>query len=275
MDFALFLYLSEVALQLVIHRTHNIQLELIIYFCSMKIKPTIVFEDEEIVIVNKPANFLSIPDRFKHDLPSVSKWLQQGREEIYTVHRLDKVTSGILCFAKTKESHKKLSKQFQERTVHKVYLALVDGIPMHETGTIDKPIAENMAQRGKMIVAKRGKPSLTTYKVVETFQNFSLVEAQIHTGRTHQIRVHFQFIGHPLAIDELYGRRTAFYLSEVKRNKYVQGKYQEERPLMSRSTLHAYKLTFNHPTTGEEMTFSADLPKDFSAVLKQLRRWGK
>lgn len=245
------------------------------YFCNMKVKPTIVFEDDELVIVNKPAHFLSIPDRFKRDLPNVYQWLQKSKEEVYVVHRLDKETSGIMCFAKTKDSHKQLSKQFQERTVQKIYLALVDGTPIHDSSKIDKPIAENMAQRGKMIIAKRGKPSLTTYQVVEKFQNFSLLETQIHTGRTHQIRVHLQFIGHPLAVDVLYGRRSGFYLSEVKRRKYVQGKHQEERPLMSRSTLHAYKLTFNHPISNEPMTFVAELPRDFSAVVKQLRRWGK
>lgn len=241
----------------------------------MKKQPIIIFEDEDLIIVNKPENYLTIPARFKKDLPNVYHWLQRDRTEVYIVHRLDRETSGILCFAKTESSHKNLSKQFQERTVEKRYLALVDGIPTKEEGFIDKPIAENMAQRGKMIIAKRGKPSQTSYKVVETFRNFSLLEAHIHTGRTHQIRVHFQFIGHPLAVDVLYGRREGFHLSEVKGKKYQQGKHEEERPLMSRSTLHASKLVFNHPVTNEELVFEAALPKDFGAVLKQLRRWGK
>ena len=154
-------------------------------------------------------------------------------------------------------------------------MALVDGTPSKEEGFIDKPIAENMAQRGKMIIAKRGKSSQTSYKVLETFKNFSLVEAHIHTGRTHQIRVHLEFIGHPLAVDVLYGRRVGFNLSEVKGRKYQQGKNVEERPLMSRSTLHALKLVLNHPVTNEKLIFEAPLPKDFAAVVKQLRRWGK
>jgi RluA family pseudouridine synthase len=241
----------------------------------MKIQPTIVFEDEDLIIVNKPANYLTIPARFKKDTPNVYNWLQRDRTEVFIVHRLDRETSGILCFAKTESSHKILSKQFQEREVEKRYLALVDGVPNNEEGYIDKPIAENMAHRGKMIIAKRGKASQTSYKVLEVFKKFSLIEAHIHTGRTHQIRVHLQFIGHPLAVDVLYGRREGFNLSEVKGRKYQQGKHVEERPLMSRSTLHALKLVLNHPVTNEKLTFEAPLPKDFSAVVKQLRRWGK
>ena len=241
----------------------------------MKVKPTIVFEDEDLIIVNKPANYLTIPARFKKDLPNVYNWLQRDRTEVFIVHRLDRETSGILCFAKTENSHKVLSKQFQEREVEKRYLALVDGVPNNEEGFIDKPIAENMAQRGKMIIAKRGKSSQTSYKVLEAFKKFSLVEAHIHTGRTHQIRVHLEFIGHPLAVDVLYGRREAFNLSEVKGRKYQQGKHVEERPLMSRSTLHAFRLILNHPVTNEKLTFEAPLPKDFAAVVKQLKRWGR
>jgi RluA family pseudouridine synthase len=241
----------------------------------MKVQPAIIFEDDNLIIVNKPANYLTIPARFKKESPNVYNWLQRDRTEVFIVHRLDRETSGILCFAKTESSHKILSKQFQEREVEKRYLALVDGIPSKEEGFIDKPIAENMAQRGKMIIAKRGKSSQTSYKVLETFKNFSLVEAHIHTGRTHQIRVHLEFIGHPLAVDVLYGRRVGFNLSEVKGRKYQQGKNVEERPLMSRSTLHALKLVLNHPVTNEKLIFEAPLPKDFAAVVKQLRRWGK
>jgi 23S rRNA pseudouridine1911/1915/1917 synthase len=243
-------------------------------FVRMKMQPTIIFEDNDLIIVNKPANYLTIPARFKKELPSVYSWLQQDREDVYIVHRLDRETSGILCFAKNETSHKVLSKQFQDRIVEKLYLALVDGIPAQGEGTIDKPIAENMAQRGKMIIAKRGKASLTTYKVVEKFKSFSLVEAQIHTGRTHQVRVHLQSIGHPLAVDFLYGKREGFYLSELKGRKYHSGKEEDERPLMTRSTLHAAKLVLNHPTTDQPMVFEAPLPNDFAVVMKQLRRWG-
>ena len=165
--------------------------------------------------------------------------------------------------------------QFEARTVDKIYLALVEGTVHKEEGEINQPIANNMRDKGRMIIAKRGKPSLTLYKVVERFKNYTLVEANIKTGRTHQVRVHFEVIGYPLAVDSLYGRKDAFLLSEVKMKKYRRGKdVIEEKPLMSRTTLHAAKVTFNHPTTNESMTFEAELPKDFRAVLNQLRKWG-
>ena len=135
-----------------------------------------------------------------------------------------------------------LSHQFQERTVEKIYYALVDGILTATEGEINQGIAPHPARPGKMMVSNKGKKSLTYYKVVEQFQSFALVEANIKTGRTHQIRVHFEAIGYPLAIDELYGNRTEFRLSEIKLRKYRLGKDQIERPLMSRTTLHAFRL---------------------------------
>ncbi len=239
----------------------------------MNLKPVILFEDDDLVIVNKPANYLTIPDRFRHEEPSILSWLKAKNEAIFVVHRLDKATSGILCFAKNSESHKHLSKQFQERTVDKIYWALIDGQLMQKEGEINRPIAENMGKRGKMLVARRGKPSLTLYKALETFKDFELVEATIKTGRTHQIRVHFQFVGHPLAVDAVYGKRSEFFLSEVKKKKYRGSKNEEERPLMKRTTLHSVKLSLDHPKTEERMVFQTELPKDFSALLKQLRRW--
>ena len=179
-----------------------------------------------------------------------------------------------MCFAKTAEAHKSISTQFQERSTSKIYLALVDGKPLRKEGIINKPIAQNQVNSSKMIIAERGKPSITAYKVVEEFRHYALVEADIKTGRTHQIRVHFQSMGHPLAIDELYGKRERLYLSEIK-SGYNIGKFDTERPLMSRTTLHANRLTIQHPQTGEEMAFEAPLHKDFAAIVKQLRKWGK
>ncbi len=240
----------------------------------MKSKVEIVYHDEAVIVVNKPPNYLSIPDRYAPQLPNVLGFLKSQFEEVFTVHRIDKPTSGIMCFARTAEAHKELSNQFQERTVQKIYLALVDGKPLKKEGIIDKPIAQNKVNAAKMIIADRGKPSVTHFKVVEEFRQYALVEAEIKTGRTHQIRVHFLSMGHPLAIDELYGKREKIYLSEVKSN-YNIGKFEDEQPIMSRTTLHANRLTFNHPTTGELMHFEAPLHKDFAALMKQLRKWGR
>ena len=238
-------------------------------------KLEILYADDHIVLINKASGMLSIPDRYSPEKPNLLTSLREQYGDIYTVHRLDKETSGILCYARTEAAHKHLSKQFQERTIEKIYLTLVDG-QMHESeGVIEKPIAPHPHIAGKMIVTAKGKPSRTDWKVVETFKNFTLVEANIKTGRTHQIRVHFEAQGYPLAIDSVYGRREEFLLSEVKnKKKFRMGKEQEERPLMSRSILHAFRLTFMHPHTDEPMVQEAPLPKDFRAVIQQLRKWG-
>jgi RluA family pseudouridine synthase len=166
--------------------------------------------------------------------------------------------------------------QMEHHTADKFYLALIDGALHHEEGEIDKPIGEHYSIPGKMAISNGGKPSLTFYRAVERFQRFTLVEAQIKTGRTHQIRVHFQSIGYPLAIDALYGRREQLFLSEIKGKKFKLGKFtEEERPLMERTSLHSSRLRLQHPVTGEMMEFKSELPKDFAAVLNQLRKWGK
>ena len=239
----------------------------------MKNKVQILHQDEALILVNKPANYLSIPDRYDTHKASVLGFLRQKFEEVYTVHRLDMETSGIMCFARTKAAHKHLSQQFENRTVDKIYHCLVEGIPNPASGNIDKSIATHPHKPGKMIVAAKGKKSLTLYRILEKFKNYSLIEANIKTGRTHQIRVHFSAIGHPLMVDPLYGRKTAFFLSELKLKKYRSNREEEERPLMSRCTLHAHYLSLNHPVTGEKIALESILPKDFKALLNQLRKW--
>jgi 23S rRNA pseudouridine1911/1915/1917 synthase len=239
-----------------------------------KIKPEIIFFDDDIIIVNKPANYLTIPDRHDATKPSVSAFLKEKFEEIFIVHRIDKETSGIICFARNEHAHRYISLQFEKRECEKIYLALVEGKMMSSEGTIDKPIAESQTTVGKMVIANRGKTSITKYKVLEYFNNFSLVECEILTGRMHQIRIHLQSIGYPLAIDSMYGRKGEFFLSDVKHKKFKLSKDAGvERAIMSRSTLHAYKLTINHPTSGEKVTFFAEIPKDFDAVVSQIRKW--
>ncbi len=240
----------------------------------------IIFEDDDLIVANKPAGLLTIPDRFDSTKPSLVgylKSLQPPDAKVFIVHRLDRETSGILCFAKNEAAHKHLSKQFEEKTAAKFYLALVDGRLIPEFGKIDFSIAESATTPGKMVTAKRGKESLTFYKTLENFKQFTLVEAEIKTGRTHQIRVHFQSLGFPLAVDALYGRRDNLLLSEVKR-KYKLSKLQgtdEERPIMNRTTLHAFRLELEHPTSGERVQFVCEPPKDFAALVSQLQKWGK
>ena len=238
----------------------------------MKIKPDIIHEDESFVIVNKPPRYLAIPDRYEVTKPNVADFLKRKYDEILTVHRIDKETSGIMVFARNEAAHRELSRQFQERTVTKIYAALCDGVFKEKTGIIDAPLLNNLASSGKVVVNRSGKPSVTHYEAVEQFRDFALVEFDLKTGRTHQIRAHALHIGHPLMTDAIYGRREEFMLSEIMGKRYKSGKNHTERSLLSRSALHAARLTFRHPTSGETVTFSADLPKDMRAVVAQLRK---
>ncbi|MEK7255426.1 MAG: RluA family pseudouridine synthase [Bacteroidota bacterium] len=241
----------------------------------MKHSFEIIYEDDDFVIVNKAPFVLTIPDRFAPEKFNLFHWLNDHYGRVFVVHRLDKETSGILIFAKNEEAHRSLSLQFEGREVDKFYYVLVEGRVHEEEGVIDKPIAPHPAHPDKMIISAHGKPSVTHYKVLEYFKNYTFLEANIKTGRTHQIRVHFQALGYPLAVDALYGRKEKFLLSDVKGRKFKLGKEQEEQPLMVRSSLHAGRLYFQHPRTGEAMTFEAPLPRDFAAVMAQLRKWGK
>lgn len=238
----------------------------------MKRKVDIIYEDEYLVAVNKPANLLTIPDRFRHDLPNLFAMLSSTREELYTVHRLDKFTSGGILFAKDKETHKLLSQMFMDRVPEKYYIAVVDGSFRTPTGIVDEPLSESTTTRGKMLVHKRGKESKTAYEVLESFTSFSYVRLRIFSGRLHQIRVHMAHIGHPLVVDHLYGRREAFFISEIKRKKFNLKKGEEEKPLIERQPLHSHQLIFPHPISGKMLNLEFPIPKDIKALLNQLRK---
>ena len=238
----------------------------------MKIE--VLYEDDNMVIVNKPTGVLVIPDRFDTSVPSLNQLLQaKYQQHIYVVHRLDRGTSGVICFAKNETTHKYLSSLFMEHKVEKYYQGLVGGRVVPEEGTIQTAISEHPTQKGKMITGKKGKASRTDYKVLEQWPLYSLVEFRIYTGRTHQIRVHIQSIGHPIICDDLYGDGQPFLLSNIKK-KYNAGKYEEEKPLMNRLALHAYKLVFTDEN-GKEVVAIAPLPKDMAACVNQLNKWSK
>lgn len=235
----------------------------------------ILFEDEDYVIINKPAGLLTLPDRFNPSLPNLYSILKSKYEKIWTIHRLDADTSGVIVFAKNQKAHRNLSIKFEKREVKKIYLAIVNGALESQNGSINLPLAERKDQKGTMKVYRyKGKKAITNYKVLEKFRNFSLVEIELMTGRMHQIRVHFQAIGHPLVVDPIYGGREAFFLSEIK-SRYIHKEEQEERPLIDRLTLHAKSIEFEHYRTGEILIVEAPLPKDFRALLNQLRKINK
>ncbi len=235
-----------------------------------KIDPEIIFENDSFIAINKPAGLLSIPDREQTQI-SLKDILLEKYGSIFTVHRLDKETSGIILFAKTEAAHKYFSRLFEERKIEKFYQGLVHGIPTTKKGTIDAPIAEHGVQKGLMVVHRRGKTSITDYEVIEEHKSFSLVQFQLHTGRTHQIRVHCKNIGHPLACDELYGDGKPVLLSAIKK-KYKMSKHdEEERPMLNRLALHSYRLKFTD-ADGKIIDLEAGLPKDIRALLQQLKK---
>ncbi len=238
-------------------------------------KIPILFQDDHLIVVDKPADVLTVPDRHDPDLPNLKQLLGDKYGTIIPVHRLDKPTTGLLVFARNPEAHRGLSMQFEAREVEKVYLALVDGVPDPEEGEIDEPIAPHPSKVGRMLVTNRGgKIARTDYKVMEKMGNFSLVGVQIFTGRTHQIRVHLAYLGYPLIVDPFYGKRTEFMLSEIKGRRYNKGKHEVERPLLSRVPLHASRLGFKHPITEEWMPFEVEMPKDMRAMINQLGKLG-
>lgn len=235
--------------------------------------PEILYRDQDLIVLNKPPGVLSIPDRFVPDKPNLLHQLRKELGEVWVVHRLDRETSGVICFALNAKAHRHLSLQFEERRVEKYYWAVVDGLLPDKQGVIDRPIGAHPGISGKMIISAQGKPALTHYRVLAAYQFFSLVEADIRTGRTHQIRVHFESLGHPLVVDELYGKREALNLSEIKRRNFRLGKNEEERPLFRRLSLHARRLVVESPGSGDRVEVEAPLPKDFRAMLRQMEKW--
>jgi 23S rRNA pseudouridine1911/1915/1917 synthase len=235
------------------------------------IKAEILFENESFVAVNKPAGMLSIPDREGKE-PSLKSFLQAKYGRIFTVHRLDRDTSGVIVFAKDEGAHKFLSKSFEERSVEKIYAGIVQGTPPETKGSIDLPIMEHPAKPGVMTINKHGKASLTDYEVIETSGPYSLLQFHLHTGRTHQIRVHMQALGHPIVCDELYGDSRPILLSSIKRHFKLSKAEEQERPILARLALHSQLLHFQD-AKADYHTLEAPLPKDMRALLQQLKKW--
>lgn len=217
----------------------------------------VLFEDEDLLVVDKPAGMVVHPGAGNREHTLVNALLSHcttlsgigGKERPGIVHRLDKETSGCLVVAKNDNAHRELSRQFAARTLKKIYLALVAGRLKTNSGVIDAPIERHPIHRQRMSVARssRGRSAKTEYRVLRSGSEISLVECKLHSGRTHQIRVHLHHLGHPIVGDKLYAPRL--------------GKD------FHRQMLHAWKLGFTHPRTAELMEFEAPLPPDFNAAL--------
>ncbi len=220
---------------------------------------TVVYQDSELVVVDKPPGLSVHPGPGHPDNTLVNGLLALcpdiqgigGEIRPGIVHRLDKDTSGLIIAAKTEGAHHHLSQQIKDRAVEKGYLALAEGEPSPESGVIDAPIGRDPRRRTRMAVTAGGRESRTGYRLMERAGAYSLLELQLHTGRTHQARVHLAWLGHPLLGDAVYGKRS---------------------PLLPRHFLHACRLAFAHPATGEPLEFRSPLPPDLEAALAAARR---
>jgi len=217
----------------------------------------ILYSDDHIIVLNKPAGLSVLSEGWDPDAPYLRQMLEKefgdpstGSGQVWVVHRLDKITSGVMVFARTAEAHRELNRQFERHEVEKVYHAIVEGIPPWDEHTARHMLRTNVGRKHRTVVVhKRGKNSETHFKVLQREQNWTLVEAQPKTGRTHQVRVHLSALGYPLLDDVLYGA--------------------SETDLIARPALHALSLTFTHPSTGERVTFRAPYPEDIQQLLKR------
>jgi 23S rRNA pseudouridine1911/1915/1917 synthase len=220
---------------------------------------TVVYQDAELIVVDKPAGLSVHPGPGHPDGTLVNALLAlcpdiQGVGGVIRpgiVHRLDKDTSGLMVVAKTEAVHRNLSEQIKARKVDKGYLALAIGVPDPPQGRIDAPISRDPRHRKRMGVVLGGRDSRTAYRVLERIAGYSLLELDLETGRTHQIRVHLAYLGHPLLGDGVYGKRS---------------------PLLERHFLHAHRLGFQHPLSGETLELRSELPPDLAQVVEELRR---
>ena len=227
------------------------------------------YEDETLIVINKPAGLVTHPgngnwqgtllNALLHHAPQLEQVPRAG-----IVHRLDKDTSGLLVVAKTLEAQTSLVRQLQQRTVKRDYLALVLG-EVNQAGRVDAPIGRHPVQRTKMAVTTKGKPACTHYRVIENFTGCTLLQCSLETGRTHQIRVHMQSIGFPLAGDPVYGGTPRNTNAEMR--QVLTG--------FPRQALHAARLALTHPLSGEHVQWESVIPEDMNHLLQTLRRYSK
>ena len=242
----------------------------------------IVYEDEYIIIINKNAGMVVHPGignmngtlanalAFKFQIPDSDLQINQADDEqskiqslkskIGIVHRLDKNTSGLIVVAKTEATHENLAQQFHDRKVYKSYVALVHGSIRRESGKVEEKIGRDKFSRTKMAISKNGRNALSLWNVRRRFEKFTLLDVEIKTGRTHQIRVHLAFLNHPVVGDETYNEGRDNTIADIKIRQAIQS--------LDRFFLHAEKLSFTHPKTKEKMEFHAPLPKELTNLLE-------
>ena len=231
---------------------------------DMSIKPEkmdidIVYEDDDVIVINKKSGVVVHPapgnysGTLVNGLMYLSKDLSHVNGEFRPgiVHRIDKDTSGLLIVAKNDKAHRILAEELKEKKVKRKYIALVSGVINHDIGEIDAPIGRDPSDRKKMCVTStNSKDAITHFRVLERYKNASLIECELETGRTHQIRVHMKYINHPVINDPVYGKNNHGEFGQL---------------------LHAKEITFTHPTTKEVMTFSCEVPEEFNKILEEYK----
>ncbi len=234
---------------------------------SQNLPLTVLHEDADIVVIDKPAGLVVHPAAGHRDQTLVNALLFHVRDlsgvggELRPgiVHRLDKDTSGVMIIAKNDDAHRKLSAAWAIDRVRKEYLALVYGTPAKSSGIVDAPIARDPRNRKRMGVVKGGRSAITEYEVMEQYRYVSLVRCVLRTGRTHQIRVHMKHLGHPIVGDPLYSGPQWRGIPDKHAQRVLAS--------LKRQALHAWKIAFDHPRTGERMTFEAPIPEDLKGVI--------
>lgn len=208
----------------------------------------ILFSDEHIIVLDKPAGLSVLPEGWDKNAAHLLQMLAADYGKVWVVHRLDKVTSGVMLFARTAEAHRDLSMQFENHQVEKIYHAIANGVPKWDEHTARHSLTANVGRSHRTVLDDRaGKRSVTRFRRLDSFKDLSLLEAIPETGRTHQVRVHAALLGHPLLGDTLYGAPST--------------------PLIARAALHALSLTFTHPSTCERVLFRAEYAEDFEEAL--------
>ena len=211
----------------------------------------IIFEDPQIVIINKPAFLAVVAEGWDAHAPTLREMLEKKYKQIWVVHRLDKITTGVMVVARTAEAHRHLNTQFERHTVEKVYHAVVEGEPEWDEYSAKFALHVNVGRKHRTVADRiRGKPSETELHVLQRWFDYSLIEARPKTGRTHQVRVHCAEMGLPLVGDTLYGA--------------------EPSSMIERPALHAQSLSFIHPKSGKKVTFTAPHPDDFAELINML-----
>ncbi|MCU0383305.1 MAG: pseudouridine synthase [Cyclobacteriaceae bacterium] len=232
---------------------------------KLSIEDLLIYEDDDFFLINKPPFIATLEDR--NSMQNLLSLAKKFSSDAQVCHRLDKDTSGVLCFAKHPEAYRNASMQFEHREVTKIYHAIADGIHNFQNQLVDLPILK--ADDGVVKISKQGKDAQTYFTSIKSYKQHTLLDCRPVTGRMHQIRIHLATLGASIAGDDQYGGKPVF-LSQLKRGFNLK-KFTEEQPLMKRMALHAYSLEFKL-MNGESRVFTAPYPKDFQALVRQLEQ---